>query len=405
MRHGYIKTHGTNGDYATVGSQSVRTDVSHRNAKEAGADTYCSCKHQTNHSFQTCGVMTAHENVQSLQYGSSLTRPEQNRNEFRHPNNIPPSRVTGVPFVGVGDHQNDCAFFGILGLTPWFDHNNQYERMIPDDGRSRVVSTMYPNNLMVRFVDPSMNPSVIVGTGALIGPRHILTAAHVVYDCLKQPSPYNTHLKIQAWGQGGDFTMTNNVYVPSNYAALCPWTGIMTTGGFSIDVDKYTLFASNDYALVIADSDILPPNSTFFNYDYASGPPWWKGKMLSTLGFPSNSGPPVRDTESVAWQETWCGVKNPTTKWLGVPFGYATGELYGQTVNASSIVYSKSLQVYFDMGRGQSGSPVFIDTGNNIKTIYGILSVRGRAPLKNYAHNFNSQSIADIDKWMADWPF
>src|SRR5690606_31367585 len=116
-------------------------------------------------------------------------------------------------------------------------------------------------------------------------------------------------------------------------------------------------FFAFDYALIIAKSDMIDPDSNFFQYNFSATNSWWGGRNWRTMGFPSNGGPqPCRATGGIGVEAVY----------QGNPFGFCNGTLMEESVRHTmySEIGQTYVQLFFDLGIGQSGSPVFTESGN-----------------------------------------
>jgi monoamine oxidase/V8-like Glu-specific endopeptidase len=216
-------------------------------------------------------------------------------------------------------------------------------------------------------------------TGVLVGPRHVLTAAH------------NLHTE-------NGLTVRKIAVSPARNGAANS-IGAIAAARWAVhpNWDKSKRTNRNfDYALVTLDSDV--GTDTFQETGY---------KPLGYWGDPSNGGgtvlvalAPANVDGRTAYLAGYPGKAGNNEKMLqgsGRAFGYQPG----RPINAADLL----LQHDIDTSSGQSGAPVWIQEGNGGFCLVGLhVSPGRRAADKSYTSNFavrlNSTVITQIKAWM-----
>lgn len=275
---------------------------------------------------------------------------------------------------------NGGVYHGIRGRTDWLDPVTKLFIHIPKDDRKIVASQAAPYNLIVVLIGTPWNgKGLVFGTGAIIGPRHILTAAHVIYD-----PTHNYYLKdMQAISNKNvKFTIAQR-YVNDCFIVHAPKGIIAPSQAFE--------FARYDYAVLTTNQDMVGPNDEVFNFNAPSDKNWLIGRTATTIGFPSPNRPCKADGNNILVDNLF----------KGLPFGKCDGFMTEQTGVLPKPGFTGSvIQHIFDTSPGQSGSPIFIDSGGK-RTIYGIVSGGGDA-VGNLAHRISENSYDYINYAISD---
>lgn len=268
---------------------------------------------------------------------------------------------------------NPAPYHGILGRMKWKGASE------PNDERVLVDVTGHPASLMVRITEPLNGEDVILGTGALIGPRHILTAAHVVWELKNKV--YNAIFEVERWGSNMKVPHSGikNVIVDTDFQFNAK------QGKFKNLSNLPELFCGTDIAVVVTYENLIDPSTEFFSVFAPSGTSWWANRVMKTMGFPRRDQP--------------CFTAGPPdVDFFPHPFKYCTGGLMAQTVKYPGIGYNYDgsttgcVRSFFDMRVGQSGSPVYDDSLN----IYGLLCYTDTILGRNFAHQISQQNDVDI---------
>lgn len=304
------------------------------------------------------------------------------------PIQTPRDTIMGVPNKGTNLEticNTDPRFRGIIGRFP--------VTLQPKDDRKKVSNTsISPYNNMVKFivVDKYTDKDIVIGSGALIGPRHILTSAHVAMDFKTGISILEKATILSEDEQSG----ISQIYIPNEWKMGVPWKLNAT------NPSALKNFVSSDYALVVATTPLAPSNSNFFKYKIASAAVW-NTKEVTHLGFPMNA-IEVEDEEGnkqVAWPCFDSEVKRPDlfSPWN---FGLCDGLLREQKLINSVQSYKgpRWVETYFDISKGHSGGPIFEKVGNEFR-IYAIMSsIGGYCPTHNFAHRIDELTVSDLDE-------
>lgn len=267
---------------------------------------------------------------------------------------------------------NSGVYLGILGKKNWVDPKTNKNLVVAKDDRLKKTVTSSPYNMIVKITNKATGG--IIGTGAMIGPKHILTAAHVVYDHVQGTAVPKANIQLTRWGQASTVT-PSKVLISEDFKLNSPY----------VTPTDFVEFARFDYALLVTASNLLPAATTFFGYDFPSDKNWLATQTISTLGFPSKTAP----CTSVAVYEP---------QFFTGPFGRCAGNLYGQSGKTISTAWDSQIQIGLDMTFGQSGSPLYTTSGST-RIIRGILSYID-AKFGNFAHRIRSGSKAAIEAWV-----
>ena len=208
--------------------------------------------------------------------------------------------------------------------TSYFTYTIQNSRSLSDDANE--LRTIFGDNDMI----PDSNTAVVNignnGTGFIVGPHIIATAAHVVYNV-----------------ETGAFT-NGMVYITDQSGNI-----ITTIAPYQIHVPVlYATSSLYDYGRTMADYALIYVNDSLTNYG------------IFKLGIPNDSLLNSSGTVTVSGYP-----QIPSQPSSIVPYGYS----YGMRYKASGNLYSTNLYIdpqYMlhynaDMAPGDSGGPVYVD--------------------------------------------
>ena len=303
------------------------------------------------------------------------------------PERVPRAQLgLGVPNTNTGERIacNTGYFRGIVGRDP--------TTKVPLDDRKKVQDiSIAPYNLMVRFFADTTGPTVFVGSGAVIGRRHILTAAHVVWD-LVTDQPQKMFLGILDF-KDDEFAI-ENIYANNDYRLGIPWN-LLNPNPLMI-----RSFVRSDYALVVTTKDLFPANTNFFKYREASTATW-NSKELTHLAFPTNGS---NELENKLYPCLDVETRPDLFGWQ--LFGLCDGTMREQKVTDPALSSSLGfVETIFDVNRGHSGGPVFEKVGNEYR-IYGMASAINafcpNNPGRSYFHALYGTSVAYLNASMSD---
>lgn len=205
----------------------------------------------------------------------------------------------------------------------------------------------------------SPNGPLKIGTGVLIAPRLILTAAHNVYNLRHNKKFHVAQASVGIVdGQSVAFSPIKTAMLPQGYLAASP-----------DDNERYTF----DYAVAVLENDAayrwagahwdiasmsLVPNQVFEN------------QALTVAGYPSKG---------------------------------QTGSINLHTATGRARNWTQSDRVFtyrLDTSKGQSGGPVFYTGSNGLPNLAGV-HVAGFEGKFNLACRFNQTMKSNILKWSA----
>lgn len=280
------------------------------------------------------------------------------------------------------------GFIGIKDWTGWFDHKIGKVRLIPDDGRvNRQLGPKTPpfsHTVRFKYLPLNSTAQIVAGTGSIIAPRLILTAAHVFLghsDALA--NPHQSRVFVDLFDGNDDLGVIHKVHFRQNYLSGRPFDLHDATETYN--------FVQSDIAIVETCHDLVPPGEQVFSYGKQSALELQLSN-LAHLGYAMNAnGMPCRDQPV-----------DPHPNYLGLPFGRCRGDLYSQHGQGSMLesFTQDTMSVWFDVTQGHSGGPIYVIQGGK-RVIWGVmsLSVSGNNP--NLAHRISAESAAWIDSIVA----
>lgn len=202
-------------------------------------------------------------------------------------------------------------------------------------------------------------------SGSMIGPRHLLTAAHCIY---KDGAYTKTRSQVRVvWGQDGSGNSSGNTPVLGKRRVVA-W--IIPNGWVNSGRRKY------DYALLILDDATYSPGWLGFK---AYGWTTLLGLNVNINGYPGHSYPCAASPRS----DGKCG-----------------GYLY-HGYGPLTFVTSDVLLTQVDWEKGQSGGPVY-RYRNGSRYVVGIVSAS--SPVTNTAARMRSGMANALCDWIGNYP-
>jgi V8-like Glu-specific endopeptidase len=254
------------------------------------------------------------------------------------------------------------------------DNDPSLKEMIGSDDRQLRTSSEYPWRAVgVALVHPDINDATphYYGSGFMVGPRHVLTAAHVVSDDGNSLNPVRAAPAARGEGYSGNRWPWNRRIVQGYY-----WPNGWNGGNLSTD-------ARYDYAVLILLDSTSSPGWIGFAYNTVSWTDFWN---YHTAGYPG------RYNESGGFN--YC-TASPLAD------GRCGGYMYYEYAQVRSV-FPGHFYHRHDIQPGQSGSPIYRISQNGNRFAYGIVS-RGGAGF-NIAHRIRSGSFDSICNWIAANP-
>jgi len=244
-----------------------------------------------------------------------------------------------------------------------FDDFDEETGVIGDDDRKQVKNTFQsPYQWICRVSAKRDGKEVDFGTGFLISDRHVLTAAHVVYDAYKDWSFHELSVRVALnWDKElGEYGAAEKPRLPAKYKSV--------KGNSPFD-----------YALItLSDS----PGSKKFSQ--------LKGK---TLGHFAQASVAARDIQgATGYTAGYPGEKDRSGR-----------KMYGSSGRLNfpgdqALEAAPYLQYAADTTKGQSGSPVWLKRENGIQLV-GICSVASEK--SNTVLRLTSTIWTQINAWMS----
>lgn len=216
-----------------------------------------------------------------------------------------------------------------------------HQSVIGADTRVQVTgTTTYPWRTMGR-IDLGC-------TGTLIGPRHVLTAGHCVYNIYSN-----------SWYSNLNFSPAQNGY--SKPYGTIPWAVAITTTGWTVARDR-----NYDYAMIVLSSHI-GYTTGWLGYGYNNNLPYY---IVNINGYP------VDKPYGTMWHSD-CSL---------------------------SIIQTYRLYYPCDTYNGMSGSGVYVYFSNGSRIIYGIHAYGVDATGYNGATRITSNVFANLSNWISAYP-
>jgi V8-like Glu-specific endopeptidase len=268
--------------------------------------------------------------------------------------------------------------------SQWYDkavYNAKYAGIIgsikidndplrPKDERSPVktTNTSMPYRLAAKITVTNSN-GTFTGSGFLVGPRHIVTAAHVLREL--SLGQYNTVNAIEMHGSSQKITVAQR-YIPPEFINL-------GTNPASEDLARW------DFAM-IRTNEIINQSGPWFKLVTLTNKNSLWNKVLYLIGFPGAGRP--------------CGFalpKNPA-KFDGWPFGDCGGGLYYGVGYCINTTLDSQFQHNLDQQPGTSGGPLY-ESLTTVRGIASYISAKG-----NFAHRLRKESIDYLESVVDNKP-
>ncbi len=261
------------------------------------------------------------------------------------------------------------VYEGIIGKTTYNGTT------IASDQRKKIASSVItpPYKSLVRISTQNGG----AGTGVIIGPRHILTSAHTVWNLATKAKNPGILVRPQATGAWLSVS-SGDVFVHNQF------TNQPNLGTFDALVEA----CKWDFAVLRTAQTIATGSSAtggYFQYNYYSNAATVLTLALRFLGFPGVS-LPCRDS-----------VTNTNLFWPN-PFGICNGLLYETTAGSVlNVSVPGVFQHSFDSASGMSGGPIFQHYADTKRSVVLAIESFGRAGYGNFA----SAITLSIKSWIS----
>ena len=230
---------------------------------------------------------------------------------------------------------------------------NPFSILGADQRQRRSATTSYPWRALTAILPPGSKTSNC--SGVLVGPRHVLTAGH----CLYQNGAWFPNRKV-APGMNGIDTFPNGLKNHAWYYSSVGWIE---------DEDP-----ENDFAMIILEDKSSTANLGWFGTQVSNGASAWN------FGYPS-------------WWRTCAASPVPPQ---------CANLLYGMDGYATK--FSDWFLTYtIDTQPGQSGSPVYRYNGGDRRVI-GVHAYGAGGGSVNWAKRLRPTTINTICGWINAWP-
>lgn len=247
---------------------------------------------------------------------------------------------------------------GVIGKE-WY--NNV---LIPSDQRKIVSNTTSAPYKSIVNITTAQGGA---GTGTIVGPRHILTCAHTLWDNDTKKQATGVYVKVPG-------AMAPIQILDKNIFVYLPYTNRPPSEYFSQHIQD----AKVDVAVLVATQTLATgteANGGFFDVNYYSDPYTLQTLPLRLVGYPAVNAP--------------CRASTSNTHLFEFPFGTCDGKLYettsGKVVRADYAPYGV-FQHNFDAAHGMSGAPIFQHFSDSKKSVVLGMHIFWDSFKGNFAH-------------------